>query len=159
MIPNTFCAGLVLQFALCTLVSADDIAADAIVGKWVDDEQDAIIQIEERDGEYIGKIIHLYSPIDEETGEPRRDKMNPDESERDRPVLGMTILEGFEFDGDDRWKGGTLYNPKTGKSYRGYMELKDSNTLKLRGYVFFSFIGRSTIWKRYRDDGPEDSSQ
>jgi uncharacterized protein (DUF2147 family) len=55
-------------------------------------------------------------------------------------------MKGFTFNGSDEWKNGDFYDPQSGKTYSGYMYLKDRNTLKLRGYVGFSFLGRTETW-------------
>jgi len=44
-----------------------------------------------------------------------------------------------------------LYDPKKGKTYTGMITLKDANTLALRGYIGFSFLGRSSTWTRKID--------
>jgi uncharacterized protein (DUF2147 family) len=58
------------------------------------------------------------------------------------------MLKDFKFDGNDEWKGGDIYDPESGKTYRSYMYLKDSNTLKVRGYVGISLLGRTETWTR-----------
>ena len=67
--------------------------------------------------------------------------------EKDKPILGMDILSGLTKD-DDEWNGGTILDPKNGKEYKCYIKLLDNNTLKLRGYIGFSLIGRTALWKR-----------
>ena len=49
------------------------------------------------------------------------------------------------------WDNGELYDPKKGKTYSGKITLTDKNTLDLRGYIGFSFIGRSSTWTRKTD--------
>ncbi|MBT5274188.1 MAG: DUF2147 domain-containing protein, partial [Flavobacteriales bacterium] len=49
------------------------------------------------------------------------------------------------------WDDGNLYDPKKGKDYSGMITLADENTLDLRGYIGFSFIGRSSTWTRKTD--------
>jgi uncharacterized protein (DUF2147 family) len=51
----------------------------------------------------------------------------------------------------DEWEGGTLYNPKDGKSYKCKINKIDANTIKVRSYIGFTFIGKSTTWKRAKD--------
>ena len=62
--------------------------------------------------------------------------------------MGMVMLTGFAFIKDKIWDDGELYDPKKGKTYSGMMTLKDKNTIDLRGYIGFSFIGRSSTWTR-----------
>ncbi|GIS21656.1 MAG: hypothetical protein CM15mP122_1620 [Bacteroidota bacterium] len=44
--------------------------------------------------------------------------------------------------------GGTILDPKSGKIYDCYISLEDDNTLKVRGFLGFSLLGRTQIWKR-----------
>ena len=118
-----------------------------VVGEWYNAEKDAVITLFE-DGETVsGKITWMKIPNDED-GNPRTDPLNPDESLRSRARLGMVMMNGFSYDEDNVWNDGELYDPKKGKTYSGIMTLKDSNTLDLRGYIGFSFIGRSSTWTR-----------
>lgn len=58
------------------------------------------------------------------------------------------MLTGFKFNGDDRWKDGDIYDPENGKTYSTYMYLKDKHTIKVRGYVGISLVGRTETWAR-----------
>jgi uncharacterized protein (DUF2147 family) len=51
-------------------------------------------------------------------------------------------------DGDGAWSGGFIYDPNSGKTYRCKLKLKDRNTLKLRGYIGISLLGRTDVWTR-----------
>jgi uncharacterized protein (DUF2147 family) len=58
------------------------------------------------------------------------------------------VLKDFEFDGKKEWKGGTIYDPESGKTYKAYFYLENKNTLKLRGYVGVSALGRTQTWTK-----------
>jgi len=75
---------------------------------------------------------------------------NPDEELQKRPIMGLELLSNFEFDGDDEWEDGDIYDPKSGKTYSCYMEFTDKtkNELKVRGYIGVSLLGRTTYWTR-----------
>ncbi len=72
---------------------------------------------------------------------------NPDLALRPRPLCGMEIGSGFEPQGLDEARNGTLYDPKTGKTYHGSLRL-DGDKLELRGYVGIPLFGRSQTWTR-----------
>ena len=82
-----------------------------------------------------------------DNGKPILDKNNPDAGKQTRPVLGLVILTGFRFD-TDAWDDGDVYDPEKGKTYSCTMTLKDKNTLKVRGYIGISLIGRTEVWTR-----------
>ncbi len=134
-------------FAVNT-VTAQDVEAGDVLGIWLNEDEDAQIKIYQEDDKYFGKIIWLRDPIDEETGKPKTDKENPDESLRNVPTLGLLILKNFEFD-EDEWNDGTIYDPKSGKTYSCYMIFPDGKEkLKIRGYIGISLLGRTSYWTR-----------
>lgn len=149
-----------LLVSVASLVSAVD--RDAIVGVWATDPDDeggqAHIEIFANGDRFDGKIVWLeepeYLPGDEdgEAGTPKVDTENPDPTLRSRPILGMTLLEDFVFDGGDTWHKGTIYDPNNGKTYKAKMKLADPNTLKVRGFIGFSLLGRTEDWTRVRNE-------
>ena len=46
------------------------------------------------------------------------------------------------------WSGGTILDPRNGKVYKCYLQLSNSNTLKIRGYIGISLFGKTAYWKR-----------
>ena len=122
--------------------------ADAIVGVWEPSHGKAKVKIEKIGDKYYGKIVWLKEKIDPETGEPKVDKNNPDESMRDVPLLGYRILKDFEYVGDGTWEEGTIYDPENGKTYSCVINMKDKNTLDIRGYVGVKTFGRTDVWRR-----------
>ncbi|MCF8227952.1 MAG: DUF2147 domain-containing protein [Bacteroidales bacterium] len=139
---------LILAMTPLRMTIAQDYKADDILGTWMNEDKDAHIEIFKEDGMYFGKIVWLKDPIDEETGKPKVDEENPDEALQDRPIMGLVLLKNFEFEGGDEWEDGSIYDPKNGKTYSCYMELKGMDKLKIRGYVGISLLGRTTYWTR-----------
>ena len=124
------------------------IDPDAIIGIWKDGKGKGHVQIFKQNGKYYGKVIWLNNPKDV-NGKPKVDKNNPNESLRNKPLLGLTMLKNFQYD-DGEWSGGQIYNPSDGKEYKAYMKLKDSNTLSVRGYIGISILGKTDTWVRVR---------
>lgn len=140
-------------FIACTLIlstsaKAQAVKADDVIGKWLNEEQDAKIDVTKVNGKFFGKIVWLKEP-NEEWGTPKVDDENPDESLRNRPVMGLEILKDFVFD-EDEWNDGTIYDPKNGNTYKCYMELESPSTLKIRGYIGKAWmgLGRTTYWTK-----------
>ena len=127
-------------------VSASSFAqTDPIEANWFDQDKNAKIKIyKAKDGKFYGKIAWLREP--ERDGKTKVDERNPDESKRSRPILGLVILRGFEKDGNE-YEDGTIYDPKTGKTYSANMKL-NGNKLDVRGYIGISMIGRTTTWHK-----------
>jgi uncharacterized protein (DUF2147 family) len=76
-----------------------------------------------------------------------KDGHNPDVALRSRPMCGLEIGHGFTLNDPDHAKDGTLYDPKSGKTYHGEMTAEGS-ALKLRGYVGIPLFGRTETWHR-----------
>jgi uncharacterized protein (DUF2147 family) len=133
---------------LATVTFSQTNRAGDILGTWLNEDQDAHVEIYEQGGRYFGKIIWLKFPIDDETGKPKVDDENPDPALQNRPVMGLNILKDFVFDGDSEWEDGSIYDPKNGKTYDCYMAFEDTNLLKIRGFIGITLLGRTTYWTR-----------
>ncbi len=128
---------------------------DAIVGKWLDGKGKAHIEIYKENGKYFGKIVWLKEPTypaDDKKGMAGKDKVdreNPDPARRTKPILGLQILRDFVYE-DGIWQSGRIYDPENGKDYKCKMTLKSADALDVRGYIGFSFIGRTENWTRVK---------
>ena len=138
-----------LLFAFIGLLAFSQTNSD-IVGEWYNAEKDAVITLFEENETVSGKITWMKFPNDD-NGNPKTDPLNPDEKLKSRARIDMVMMSGFAYDEDNVWDDGELYDPKKGKAYSGMMSLKDKNTIDLRGYIGFSFIGRSSTWTRKLD--------
>lgn len=130
---------------------------DAIVGVWKTAPSKngfAHVEIQRQGSRYFGEITWTdepnYAPDDPEGmgGQPKIDRNNPDADLRNRPIVGLRIMTDFEYVGQNQWKRGTIYDPESGKTYKCNMKLLEDGTLKVRGYVGISLLGRSTLWTR-----------
>lgn len=137
---------LLLLFTIISFSSYCQKNSD-VVGEWYNAEKDAIITIFEENNTLSGKITWMLNPNDE-NGNPKKDPLNPNIDLRDRARLGMVMMSNFAYQKNKVWDGGTLYDPKTGKTYSGMITLKDNNTLDLRGYVGIALLGRTSTWTR-----------
>jgi uncharacterized protein (DUF2147 family) len=123
---------------------------DDVLGTWLTAGDDAAkVSIYKVGSKYYGKIIWLKIPLEE--GKSRVDKNNSDAARRNDPVIGLVLVNEFTWDADDEeWNSGTVYDPKSGNTYSGYLKLVNPDKLKLRGYIGISLIGRTEYWARVR---------
>jgi uncharacterized protein (DUF2147 family) len=119
--------------------------ADAIVGKWYNTEKDAIVEIYKDGQKYNGKITWLKEPT--ENGKPKVDKNNSDKTKRDRPIMGLKLLNGFTYKSNS-WEGGEIYDPKNGKTYNCIIKMPSKDILEVRGFVGISLMGRTVEWTK-----------
>ncbi len=133
---------------LLSLVAYSQTNSDDIVGTWYNGEKSSKIRIYKcGDGnkKYCGKIVWLKKDKEDDGG-PRVDKNNPDKTKRKNPMIDLVILKLFVYDKSDKeWNDGTIYDPKNGKTYSCTIK-KEGKTLKVRGYVGLSMIGRTDVW-------------
>jgi uncharacterized protein (DUF2147 family) len=146
-------------FAAVPLLAGD---GDTILGVWATDPEgeggQAHVEIFAVDGKYSGKIVWLEEPLytaedeDGDEGEPKIDKNNPDSALQSRPIMGLELMTGFQYNGKGTWKKGTIYDPDNGKTYKCKVRLGDNGELMVRGYIGFSMIGRTSQWTRVEAD-------
>ena len=75
------------------------------------------------------------------------DANNPDKSLRSRPLCNLEVGLDFKLADAAHAEDGKLYDPESGKTYKGSMTA-EGNKLNLRGYVGFKAFGRSETWTR-----------
>lgn len=158
---------LALAALLPFQVSADaPWAADAIVGRWLIASKDAVIDIHAAESpdpgpaegmtgdEYHGSIAWLLDKTYDEkdgpalNGKPLLDHRNPDPALRTRPLLGLPMLKGLRFDGQNHWLDGRVYSCNDGRTYRVQVSLADRDHLNLRGYFGLPIFGMTSVWTR-----------
>lgn len=123
--------------------------AEDITGIWWNDIKTSKIKIEKKEGKYTGTIVYLI-PEKYVNGVPEKDDKNPDVNLKNRSVLNLQILSGLVYNADDKeWASGTIYDPKTGKTYDCYVWLEGKDTLQLKGFVAgIRMLGRKSAWTR-----------
>jgi uncharacterized protein (DUF2147 family) len=118
------------------------------VGLWntIDDrtgKAEGLVRIEEIDGEFVGNVAGLFSPA---TPNPIRDLCEG--ALKDKPIIGMRIVNGLRRDGDG-YAGGTILDPDEGRAYRcNAILLEEGRKLEVRGYLGLPLLGRAQIWIR-----------
>lgn len=66
---------------------------------------------------------------------------------KNKSLKGVTIVQNLKNVGGNSYDGGTIMDPKNGKSYKLKGELA-GNKLNLRGYIGISALGRNQTWIR-----------
>jgi uncharacterized protein (DUF2147 family) len=128
--------------------SASDQASSSPVGRWrtIDDvtgKTKSIVAIREANGKLYGTIETLINPP---VPNPTCKFCSGDE--KDRPLVGLQILWGFQPDGS-QWSGGEVLDPETGKIYKASLALENSGKgLRLHGYIGIPLFGRTEHWVR-----------
>ena len=139
MIRHLFPAALA---ATVMIASTPALAAAPVEGRWITQDKDAVVQVKQCGSSICGRIVKfLKTPP---TPNPK-DNKNPKASLRDRPIMGLAVLSGFRPDDDDGQYKGTIYDPKSGKSYKSFLSVNNNGTLKVQGCV--AFFCKTQTWQ------------
>jgi uncharacterized protein (DUF2147 family) len=143
---------------LLMLVAKSGFSAN-LEGLWLTENKDAKVRVYLCDDKICGDLVWLKEPnwtkedvLDDKLlvlGEPKLDTRNDDKSLRSRPLVGIKMLTGLKSSDDNEWDGGKIYDAESGNTYSCQAKLsKDGNTLKMKGYIGVSWLGRTTTWTR-----------
>ena len=142
-----------LFFASYLLVVSLSVGAqslDPALGVWktIDEKTNqpsSLIRLEEKNGELNGTVIELIPT----PGEPLITHCRLCKGERkDKPIVGMVIMNGLKKEKPGYWFGGEILDPEEGDIYKVKIATDDGKTLKVRGYIGISLIGRTQVWVR-----------
>lgn len=125
------------------MVSFAISAQNSIVGVWetIDDktgDAKSHIEIYEKNGKFFGKVIKLLPAATTKTC----DGCAGDKS--GASLYDIDIVENMVAY-KDYWSYGTITDPGGGKEYSCNIE-RNGDKLEVRGYIGFSFIGRTQVW-------------
>lgn len=124
-------------------------AADPLLGQWITDQKNLIVEVYLRGSEYQAKIVWFED--DNRTPENRLDYKNPDPALRNRRIIGMDVLTGLSYNNDEgRWENGHIYDGTSGKTWSASAHLADEETLVVRGYWGFEIFGKTLRFSRYK---------
>ena len=111
-------------------------SVDTIEGYWL--SSGSIIEVNICDEFICAEISHVF--VSEET-DPLTilDENNSIKELQERPLVGVNLFEGFkkELISNKVLKGGRIYNPSDGKSYKAKLTLLKNNNLEVQGCVLF----------------------
>jgi uncharacterized protein (DUF2147 family) len=121
-----------------------------IEGEWrtIDDvtgKTKSIVQIVQTpDGEYEGTVIEILHS--DRGPNPLCDDCKGER--KGQPIKGLVILWGLKEKRKEHYKGGEILDPKNGKIYKAKLKLREDGDLEVRGFIGFSLLGRTQLWKR-----------
>ena len=120
-----------------------------VTGRWktIDDETKeakSIVEVYEKDGKIYGKVVEILNPAKKDSK-----CQNCKGEDKDKPILGLTIIKGLKKDGNE-YTDGDILDPQKGKLYSCTIKLDGNDKLSVRGYMGISLIGRSQTWYRVK---------
>jgi uncharacterized protein (DUF2147 family) len=101
--------------------------AEDAIGVWQNPENKSHTEFYKCGDGVCGKIVKV---VDGQT----TDDKNPDAAKRNRPIVGLVIMQGAKKTGPNKWSG-QLYSRADGKTYSGTLTVKSKNEVDLAGCV------------------------
>ncbi|GHB26328.1 hypothetical protein GCM10007094_13200 [Pseudovibrio japonicus] len=126
-----------------TVGGANAEGVDDLTGRWRTARHGALVEIADcGDGTPCGTLSWVSEAISEGN---TADINNRNQALRNRPLIGLPILWGFECI-EAGCQNGRLYNPEDGKTFHAHLQLLSKAELRVRGCL--GPLCRSQIWMR-----------
>ena len=140
---------------LCCLYIYSD---EGIYGYWL--TSGSIVKIENCNNHVCGKIVTIF--VDDGTDpESILDENNKNKALRSRTLVGVDLLSEFKIKNEEQrtFKGGQIYDPRSGKTYKSNLYLSENGILKVEGCLAFICDGEE--WQplivKINDDGTKEA--
>ena len=137
--PLALSSILLLAIFLCTATLKAQTSP--FLGDW-QVPSGTIVRIDPCSSDFCMRIVFISPKADATT-----DIHNPDATLRGKSLCNLELGSHFHASDATHASGGTIYDPKSGNTYRGTMVV-EGDTLRLRGYIGISLFGRTEIWHR-----------
>jgi len=117
-----------LGFSLAASAHAEPLDVN---GLWMTQSKTGLVEIKDcGNGTPCGKLVWIDAPVPT----AQLDDNNPDESLRNRSIVGIQMIWGFQNKGNG-WKKGRIYSPEEGKTYRSTIKKLNDGNLQVKGCV------------------------
>lgn len=123
---------------------------DQILGKWISEEGDFIVDIYKVGNKFNARLIWFDTTDTDLNLETSTDCKNPDADLRKRKLVGMEVLQNLIYNlKNNKFEDGTIYDASTGKGWTAFAYLNPKELLIIKAYWQFKFISRTLTLKKY----------
>lgn len=116
-------------------------SAEDAFGVWRHPENGSHVEMYRCGQDLCAKIVKVADA-------QKTDDKNPDPAKRNRPVVGLVIMDGAKKTGTASWAG-SLYNRADGGTYSGTITVKSKDALDLAGCKAIVFC-KTLTWARVK---------
>lgn len=137
-----------LTLAVALTLSALPAAADPVPGDWILRGGTAKVRIAACSSDrskLCGTIVWAKDAILAD-GKVAKDARNPDPALRNRPIIGLVLIQDLKPAGTGKWVGGKIYDPDSGKTYASKLQINPDGTLKVEGCI--SVVCQAQTWRK-----------
>ncbi len=124
------------------------VHSQSVLGTWktIDDmsgNAKSILEVYKNGDRIYGKIKRILVK-----GKENAVCINCEGELKDKPVVGMLIINGLKNSSKNEYGGGEILDPENGRKYRCkiWLNPENPNELKVRGYIAFFY--RTQTWLR-----------
>ena len=121
-----------------------------ILGKWMSNENNLIVEVYKTGKEFKGKIV-WFSDNDDKS-QPmlvRLDTKNPESHLRNRKILGLEVMKGLYFNEKlHEWQNGHIYDATRGKNWNAKAWISKEGILNVRGFWHVEWLGENLSFRR-----------
>jgi uncharacterized protein (DUF2147 family) len=103
-----------------------------------------------------GRIVWMQNPNDAK-GQPLRDTLNKNAARRSSPICGLQIIGDVKPQPNGSWDNGWIYDPEQGSSFDLELQLRNPETLQVKGYMGMKFLSETYVWRRAKELPPKCS--
>jgi uncharacterized protein (DUF2147 family) len=136
---------LTLLISMTSFNNRDE--AYRLVGVWESEEKNLQIEMFDDNGQFAGRMVY-FKCSSEEIMRTSIDSENPNANLRSRKLLGLKLVTRLDYQGNDVWDDGKIYDPNSGNTFEARIQLTGPNTAIVRGYWKYRWFGRSMVFKR-----------
>lgn len=122
--------------------------SDRIIGVWLNNKEEAQIEIYEKENKFFGKIVWLAEP-NKKDGTPKTDLYNPNPELRNREIMGLDVIANLKDDNGE-WVGGKMYIAKKGHMVNCKMKLSEGNEKLFITVSKGMFFSKKITWIRVK---------
>lgn len=131
-------------FGFVSLASAAD-PLNGTVWKTVDDktkQAKALVKFtQQKNGTLSASIQQVLTPGEENACSKCEGPY------KNKSLKGLTIVHGLKNVGNNKYEGGSIVDPNSGKTYKLKSQLK-GDSLDMHGFIGVSVLGRTQTWQR-----------